>query len=151
MGQKLVKNAKIEKFKCNILIDHIVWKSTKMSRILIFSILEFSPIFGLLKMTCLVTLFACKLQVFKYRQNRLFLAFSMKSCRIENNLSGHTVWPKTSGFHKIAKMTIFWHFWWAFVIVARFARNVECDFLWIFKHCDFSDVIREEKRKKRRL
>ena len=36
---------------------HSVWKSPKMS--------HFPPIFVLLKLTCLVTLFDCKLQVFK--------------------------------------------------------------------------------------
>ena len=38
---------------------HCVWKSTKMSH------LHFPPIFVLLKLTCLVTLFDRKLQVFK--------------------------------------------------------------------------------------
>ena len=38
------------------------------------------------------------------------LAFFINFCPIKNDLSGNTVWPKASGFQKIAKMDHFWHF-----------------------------------------
>ena len=50
---------------------------------------------------------------------------------------GNTVLPQASGFQKFAKMDQFWHFLWSTqnVNVARFARNVECDFF-----CDFQTL-----------
>ena len=45
-------------------------------------------------------------------------------------LSGNTVWQQISGFQKVSKLTSFWHFLATQIgKVARFARNVECDFL----------------------
>ena len=68
-----------------------------------FQFWHFPPIFVLLTLTCLVTLFDRKLQIFK-----------------------------TS-----PKIDHFWHFWWALSTqnenVARFARNVECDFFCYFQ------------------
>ena len=52
------------KNRTSFTIKHTVWKLLKMSH-LIFLILAFSPIFVLFKLTCLVTLFDRKLQVFK--------------------------------------------------------------------------------------
>ena len=52
--------AKNSKFPIAILFLHIVWKLLK-----IFQFWHFPPIFVLLKLTCLVTLFDRKLQVFK--------------------------------------------------------------------------------------
>ena len=46
------------------LLNHNVWKLLKMSH-LDFEFWHFSPIFVLLKLTCLVTLFDRKLQIFK--------------------------------------------------------------------------------------
>ena len=37
-------------------------------------------------------------------------AFSTNFWPIIIDLSGNTVWPKASGFHKLAKMDHFWHF-----------------------------------------
>ena len=34
-----------------------------------------------------------------------------KFCPIKNDLSGNTVWPRASGFQKLAKINHFWHFW----------------------------------------
>ena len=52
---------------------------------------------------------------------------------IKSDLSGNTVRPKKSGFQKVAKLTIFGIFnallSTQYVNVARYARNVECDFL----------------------
>ena len=43
--------------------------------------LNFPPIFAVLKVTCLVTLFDCKLRLFsKTRQNGIFLAFLINFC-----------------------------------------------------------------------
>ena len=55
---------------------HIVWKSPKMSH-LNFSILTFSPIF--VQWTCLVTLFHCKLQLFKIAKMIDFGIFDVHS------------------------------------------------------------------------
>ena len=55
----------------------------------------------------------------------------------------HSVWKslKMSHFQKPAKLTVFGIFTELLSIqnvnVARFARNVECDFFVIFKHCAF--------------
>ena len=57
---------------------HSVWKPPKMSH-LSFSILAFSPIFVLLKLTCLVALFDSKLQVFKNSPKRTSLALLSKT------------------------------------------------------------------------
>ena len=52
-------------------------------------------------------------------------------------LSGNTVWPQASGFQKIAKIDHFLHFDellpTQIVNVARFARNVDCDFFFDFQ------------------
>ena len=42
--------------------------------------------------------------------NFWILAFSTNFCPIKIDLSGNTVWPQASGFQKLAKLTIFWHF-----------------------------------------
>ena len=64
------------------------------------------------------------------------LAFSTNFCPIKNCLSGNTVWKVASVCQKLAKLTIFGIFnellSTEIVNVARFARNVECDFF-----CDF--------------
>ena len=31
---------------------------------------------------------------------------------IKTDLSGNTVWPQASGFQKLAKIDLFWHFFW---------------------------------------
>ena len=36
--------------------------------------------------------------------------FSTNFCHIKTDLSGNTVWPQASGFQKLAKMDILWHF-----------------------------------------
>ena len=68
--------------------------------------------------------------------NFSILAFSTNFCPIKTDLSGNTVWPQTSDFQKLAKMTIFGIFDKLLstqnVNVARFARNVKWDFI-----CDF--------------
>ena len=50
------------------------------------------------------------------------------------SLSGNTIWPQATDFHKIAKLTIFDIFNQLLssqiVNEARFARNVEWDFFW---------------------
>ena len=46
-------------------------------------------------------------------------------------MSGNNVWLQTSGFQKLAKIDYFWHFSkmsTQIVNVARFARNIFCDF-----------------------
>ena len=69
------------------------------------------------------------------------LAFSTIFCPIKIDLSGNTVWPQALDFQKLAKLAIFGIFDELLstqnVNKARFARNVECDFLAIFKHCAF--------------
>ena len=64
------------------------------------------------------------------------LAFSANFCPIEIDMSGNTFWLQASGFPKLAKVDLFWHknelLFTQNVNVARFARNVECDF-----SCDF--------------
>ena len=61
------------------------------------------------------------------------LAFFTIFCTIKSDLSGNTVWPQASGFQKLAKLTIFGIFNELLSTqnenVARFARNVEWDFL----------------------
>ena len=47
-------------------------------------------------------------------------------------MSGNTVCSQALYFQKLAKMDHFWHF---YINVARFARNVECDFF-----CDFQTL-----------
>ena len=60
------------------------------------------------------------------------LAFPTNFCPIKSDLSGNTIWPQASGFQKLAKLTFLAFFSellaTQYVIVARFARNVECDF-----------------------
>ena len=64
------------------------------------------------------------------------LAFSTNFCPIKVDLSGNTVWPQTTGFKILPKLT-FLAFFLNFcpLNIARFARNVECDFLGDFQHC----------------
>ena len=63
-----------------------------------------------------------------------FLALSTNFCPIKSELSGNTVWPQASGFQKLAKLTIFNELLSTQnVNVARFARNVEWDFLGDFQ------------------
>ena len=66
---------------------------------------NFQPIFVLLKLTCVVTLFDRKLQFFKNSPKSTIFGIFNELLSTRN------------------------------VNVARFARNVECDFLAIFKHC----------------
>ena len=58
-------------------------------------------------------------------------------CPIKSDLSGKTVWLQTSGFQKLAKINHFSIFnellSTQIVNVARFARNVECDFFFDFQ------------------
>ena len=67
------------------------------------------------------------------------MAFATNFCPITSDLSGNTVWPQTSSFQKSSKWTIFCIFNELFftqnVYLARFARNVEWDFL-----CDFQTL-----------
>ena len=68
------------------------------------------------------------------------LEFFTNFCPIKIDLPGNTVWPQASGFQKLAKIDIFWHFLLPLlstqnVNVARSARNVECDFF-----CDFQTL-----------
>ena len=42
--------------------------------------------------------------------NCWILAFSTNFCPIKTDLSGNTVWLQASGFQKLAKMNLFWHF-----------------------------------------
>ena len=71
--------------------------------------------------------------------NFLILAFSTNFYPITTDLSGNTVWPQTSGFKKLTKLTIFGisneRLSTQNVNVARFARNVEWDFF-----CDFQTL-----------
>ena len=52
-------------------------------------------------------------------------------CLIKSDLSGNTVWPQASGFQKLAKTGQLLST--QNVNVARFARNVECDFFGDFQ------------------
>ena len=65
--------------------------------------------------------------------NFWILAFSTNFCPFKTDLSGNTVWPQALGFQKLAKLSIFGIFNLLLstqnVNVARFARNVEWDFL----------------------
>ena len=45
----------------------------------------------------------------------LILAFSTNFCPIKTDLSGNTVWPKASGFQKLAKIDHSWPFLLTFV------------------------------------
>ena len=69
--------------------------------------------------------------------NFWILAFSTNFCPSKTYLSGTTVSRQASSFQKLAKMNHFRHFWLTFVTqnvnVARFARNVEWDFLCNFQ------------------
>ena len=73
--------------------------------------------------------------------NFRILAFSTNFCPIISDLFGNTVWPQTSGFQKLTKLTIFGISYELLstqnVNVARFARNVEWDFF-----CDFQTRFR---------
>ena len=55
------------------------------------------------------------------------MAFSTNFCPIKNDLSGNTVWLQISVFQKLAKLTT------QNVNVARFAHNVEWDFVYDFQ------------------
>ena len=52
-------------------------------------------------------------------------------------MSGNTFWPQASGFQKLSKLAFFGIFNELLssqnVNVARFARNIECDFLGNFQ------------------
>ena len=64
------------------------------------------------------------------------MAFSTNFCPIKSDMSGNTVWPQALGFQNFTKN---YHFWYFLSIqnvnIARFARNVEWDFL-----CDFQTL-----------
>ena len=51
--------------------------------------------------------------------NFWILTFSANFCLIEIDLSGHTVWPKASGYQTLAIMDHFWHFPLIFVYSKR--------------------------------
>ena len=91
-------------------------KNYSKCRIWTIELWHFSPIFVLLKVTCLVTLFARKLQIFKnspkltifgifmnfcpFKMSHLIFpisAFSTNFWPIKSDLSGNTVWPQTLG------------------------------------------------------
>ena len=78
----------------------------KMTQIVAFEFWHFPPIFVLLKVTCLVTLYDQK----SLKMIFWILAFFTNFCPIKTDLSGNTVWPQASGFQKLAKMDHFWHF-----------------------------------------
>ena len=82
---------------------HSVWKSPKMSHLNFSIFWHFSPIFVLLKLTCLVTLFDRKLQVFKNSSKWTIFGIFNQLLSTQN------------------------------VNVARFARNVEWDFFCDFQ------------------
>ena len=73
--------------------------------------------------------------------NFWILAFSSMFCLIKTDLSGNTVWPRASGFQKLAKMDHLRHFSLTFVhskckrSFARNVRNVKWDFF-----CDFQTL-----------
>ena len=60
------------------------------------------------------------------------LAFSTNFCPIKIDMTGNAVWMQTSDFQKLAKVTVFGIcnelLSTQILNVARFARNVECDF-----------------------
>ena len=90
---------------------HTLFKNHSKCRIWIFQLLHFPPIFVLIKLTCLVTLFDRKLQVFK------------------NSLK----WTILGTFNHLLSTQN--------VNVARFARNVEWDFFCDFQTpCEKEDV-----------
>ena len=66
--------------------------------------------------------------------NLPIVAFLTNFCPIEIDLSGNDVWPQASIVSKIHQIDHFSHFNELMstqnVNVARFARNVEWDFLW---------------------
>ena len=59
----------------NYLDDKIIAQCLKITLNVAFEFWRFLPIFGWLKVACLVTLFDCKLHVSKTRQNWPFFAF----------------------------------------------------------------------------
>ena len=77
--------------------------NTVINQNVAFQFCHFPPIFVLLKVTCLVTLFDRKLQVFK--KSPKWIIFGI--------------------FNQLLSTEI--------VNVARFARNIECDYLGVYK------------------
>ena len=79
-------------------------------------------------------------QCFEITQNVAFefLPFSNNFCPFKIDLSGNTVLPQPSGFQKSPKLTIFGIFNELLstqnVNVARFARNIKCDFFGRFSN-----------------
>ena len=65
---------------------HIVWKLLKMSHLIFFKFWRFPPIFVLLKLTCLVTLFDHKFKGFKNSPKWSILAFLINFCPIKASL-----------------------------------------------------------------
>ena len=77
------------------------------------------------------------------------LAFSTNFCPIRTVLSGNTVWPQASGFQKLAKLTIFWHFLSTFVHSKCKRNNVEWDFFCYFQTpCAFTAEFMSRREKK---
>ena len=91
-------------------MPHSVWKKLKC-RIRPFKFRHFPPIFVLIKVTCLVTLFGRYHSVCTSHFSFSILPFSTNFCPIIY-LSGNTVWPEATVFFQ---NDIFWHFWWTFV------------------------------------
>ena len=76
---------------------NMAWKLHKMSHMNFWYLGIFISIFVLLNLTCLVTLFARKLQVVKnssklFHLKFLILAFSYNFCLIKSDLSRNTAW-----------------------------------------------------------
>ena len=75
------------------------------------------------------------------------LEFLITFCLIKSDLSGSTVWPQALGFPKLAKIERFGTFYELLstqnVNIARFARNVECDYFYknIHNLCNFPLII----------
>ena len=99
------------------------WQLLWLCSLFYFSILWFS---GFATFYCLWHHISLVLQKFSTHNvwkllkishlNFSILAFSTNFCPIWIDLSGYTVWQQASGFQKLAKLTIFWHFWWTFVL-----------------------------------
>ena len=80
----------------------------------------------------------CPIWIFNFAIFHQFLSY-------QSEMSNNTVWPKATGFQKLAKSTIFGIFNELLstqnINVDRFARNVECDFLDDFQTLCFFGIL----------
>ena len=117
----------------------------KMTQYVAFEVWHFPPIFVLLKLTCLVTLFYHKLQVFQTRQNGPFLPFLMtfvhSKCKRSSLRTQRWMrpflWFLHNLFFKVVKVMYILPYKSVYVNLFKFNANLLSNKVKVKNTCDF--------------